>query len=41
MAQNISIRKNIYDSSKFKEVVDTNFSELFNSQDNFNIDDFF
>ena len=28
MAQNISIRKNIYDSSKFKEVVNTNFSEF-------------
>ncbi len=37
----IPIQKNIYSSNKFKEVIDTNFSELFNTQDNFNVDDFF
>jgi len=37
----IPIQKNIYSSNKFKEVIDTDFSELFNTQDNFNVDDFF
>jgi len=37
----IPIQKNIYSSNKFKEVIDTDFSELFNTQDNFGVDDFF
>jgi hypothetical protein len=37
----IPIQKNIYSSNKFKEVIDTDFSELFNTQDNFSVDDFF
>ena len=35
MKENISIRKNIYSSNKFREVVDTNFSELSNTQNQF------
>ena len=41
MGNKIPIQKNIYSSNKFKEVIDTNFSELFNTQDNFSVEDFF
>lgn len=41
MKENISIRKNIYSSNKFREVVDTNFSELSNTQNQLDVDDFF
>ena len=37
----IPIQKNIYSSNKFREVIDTRFSELFNTQDNFDVNDFF
>ena len=33
MKENISINKNIYSSNKFREVIDTNFSELINARD--------
>lgn len=41
MKKNISIRKNIYSSNKYKEVIDTDFSELFSTRENFTIEDFF
>lgn len=41
MKENISINKNIYSSNKFREVINTNFSELTNVRDQFNIEDFF
>lgn len=41
MKENISIRKNIYSSNKFREVVDTNFSELSSTQNQLDVDDFF
>jgi len=41
MKENISIRKNIYSSNKYKEVIDTDFSELFSARETFTIEDFF
>jgi hypothetical protein len=41
MKKNISIRKNIYSSNKYKEVINTDFSELFSTRENFTIEDFF
>ena len=41
MNDNISIRKNIYSSNKYREVIDTNFSELFSAKENFTVEDFF
>lgn len=41
MKENISIRKNVYNTSKYKEVIDTNFSELFSARENFTVEDFF
>ena len=41
MKESISIRKNIYNNSKYKEVIDTNFSELFSARENFTVEDFF
>lgn len=41
MKNNISIRKNIYSSNKYKEVIDTNFSELYSTRETFTIEDFF
>lgn len=41
MKEQISIRKNIYDSGKFREVVDTNFSELFSARESFSVEEFF
>jgi len=41
MNENISIRKNIYSSNKYREVIDTNFSELFSARQTFTIEDFF
>lgn len=37
----IPIVKNIYDSGKFREVVDTNFSELFTTGESISVEDFF
>lgn len=39
--ENISIRKNIYSSNKYREVIDTNFSELFSARQTFTVEDFF
>lgn len=41
MKEQISIRKDIYDSGKFREVVDTNFSELFSARESFSVEEFF
>lgn len=41
MKENISIRKNIYSSNKYKEVIDTDFSELFSVRESFTVEDFF
>lgn len=41
MKENISIRKNIYSSNKYKEVIDTDFSELFSARERFTVEDFF
>lgn len=41
MSENISIRKNIYNSNKYREVIDTNFSELFSVKETFTVEDFF
>lgn len=39
--ENISIRKNIYNSNKYREVIDTNFSELYSARQTFTVEDFF
>lgn len=41
MKENISIRKNIYSSNKYREVIDTGFSELFSTRENITIEEFF
>ena len=41
MKESISIRKNIYSSNKYKEVIDTDFSELFSARETFTVEDFF
>jgi len=41
MKENILIDKNIYSSDKFREVVNTNFSELTSTREQFNVEDFF
>ena len=41
MKENISIRKNVYSSNKYKEVINTNFSELFSARETFTVEDFF
>lgn len=41
MEENIPIQKDIYSSNKFKEVIDTDFSELFNARETFDVEDFF
>jgi hypothetical protein len=41
MKYNIPIKKDIYSSNKFREVVNTNFSELFSARENISVEDFF
>lgn len=41
MSENIPIKKDIYSSNKFREVIDTNFSELFGVRETFSIEEFF
>lgn len=41
MKENILIKKDIYDSGKFKEVINTDFSELYTAGESFSIEDFF
>lgn len=41
MNDNISIRKNIYSNNKYREVINTNFSELFSAREKFTVEDFF
>ena len=41
MKYNIPIKKDIYSSNKFREVVNTNFSELFSARETISVEDFF
>jgi len=41
MKYNIPIKKDIYSSNKFREVVNTNFSELFSTRETISVEDFF
>lgn len=41
MKENIPINKNVYNSDTFREVIDTNFSELLSKKNKISVEDFF